>query len=222
MCKRCLFAVVITALVWIVACATEEEGSNDLGGDPDTPLGAVGAQYSSGSVTIGGVSYDADATATIIANDNGKVTMDVVADLTSDPVFAPYLDLIPDDVKNSEGVIETQIEAKITTKGIQDTFNVDGELHTLVKFDAAVGDTYTLDKSDGKTITRTVTARSDEDDFPYGFYNIKTITVEQDSRIPGIEKIVYRANHKFGIVFVEFFAEDGSSAGFYLYSPVSL
>ena len=207
----------LSILVWAAACG-EDEAPNDLGGDPDTPLGQVGNQFTTGSVTIGGVSYDFNATATVTANDNGIVTMTVVADLSSDPVFSTYDALIPDELKNADGVIETQFEMKMTTEGIQDTFNLDEEMHTVVKYDAAVGDTYKLTKSDGNTITRTVTARSDEDDFPYGFYQIKTITVEQDSRIPGIEKIVYRANHKFGIVYVEIFAEDGSSAGVYLYS----
>lgn len=78
-----------------------------------------------------------------------------------------------------------------------------------------------MSKSDGKTITRTVTARSDVDDFPYGFYYIKTITIEQDSRIPGIQKFVYRANHKFGIVYLEIYLEDGSKVSSYIFAPNS-
>jgi hypothetical protein len=74
-----------------------------------------------------------------------------------------------------------------------------------------------MSKSDGKTITREVIARSDEDDFPYGFYEIKTITVEQDSRIEGIKKFVFRANHKFGIVYVEVYMEDGTKISSYVY-----
>jgi hypothetical protein len=46
---------------------------------------------------------------------------------------------------------------------------------------------------------------------------IKTITVEQDSRIPGISKIVYRFNHKFGLVSAEVIAEDGSKVSSQFY-----
>jgi hypothetical protein len=99
---------------------------------------------------------------------------------------------------------------KITSEGIQDYANLDTEPFTMVKYDCKVGDTYKLKKSDGKTITRTVTAKSETDDFSWGFLLIKTITVEQDSRIPGISKIVYRFNHKFGLVYAEVVAEDGS------------
>jgi hypothetical protein len=47
---------------------------------------------------------------------------------------------------------------------------------------------------------------------------IKTIEVEQDSRLPGIEKIVYRFNHKFGLVYATAHAEDGSKMGMYFYT----
>ena len=50
----------------------------------------------------------------------------------------------------------------------------------------------------------------------WGWLLIKTITVEQDSRIPGISKFEYRFNHKFGLVYVTVFAEDGSK----LTSPI--
>jgi hypothetical protein len=101
---------------------------------------------------------------------------------------------------------------------MQDNMNADGKLHTLVKYDANVGDQYKLTTSNGKTITRTVTEKTNQDDFPYGFYNIKTIKVEQDSRVPGIRGFVYRLNHRFGLVFVEIIMEDGSTAKLYLYS----
>ena len=87
----------------------------------------------------------------------------------------------------------------------------------MVKYDGKVGDTYKLKKSDGNTITRTITQKSTDDDFEYGFYYIKTITVEQDSRIPGISKIVYKFNHKFGLVYLEFVADDNSKAGTLVY-----
>jgi hypothetical protein len=74
-----------------------------------------------------------------------------------------------------------------------------------------------LTKTDGKTITRTVTAKSTTDDFYYGGILIKTITVEQDPKLPGIRKFIYRLNHKFGLVYLQVVAEDGSTIGGYLF-----
>jgi hypothetical protein len=136
--------------------------------------------------------------------------MDVVADLMNYPELAKFNDLIPAVYKDQQGRLNTQMKYKITSEGIQDYANLDTEPFTMVKYDCKVGDTYKLKKSDGKTITRTVTAKSETDDFSWGFLLIKTITVEQDSRIPGISKIVYRFNHKFGLVYAEVVAEDGS------------
>ena len=82
-------------------------------------------------------------------------------------------------------------------------------------------DKYIIKKSDGTFITREVIQRSEKDDYPYGFYDIKVITVEQDSRIPGVSKILYRVNHKFGIVNVEFKMEDGSTNNSYIFSKIT-
>jgi hypothetical protein len=55
-----------------------------------------------------------------------------------------------------------------------------------------------------------VTAVSSTDDYFWNWMYIKTVTVEQDSRIPGVARIVYNANHKFGLVGVDIYMEDGS------------
>jgi hypothetical protein len=88
----------------------------------------------------------------------------------------------------------------------------------MVRYDDKVGDTYKITKADGKVITRTVTQKSTTDDFSYGLMMIKTITVEQDSRIPGISKIIYKFNHKFGIVYIEAVAQDGTKAGIKIFA----
>jgi hypothetical protein len=40
---------------------------------------------------------------------------------------------------------------------------------------------------------------------------IKTMTVEQDSRIAGINKIIYKVNHKYSLVQIQFVMNDGSA-----------
>jgi hypothetical protein len=80
-----------------------------------------------------------------------------------------------------------------------------------VKYDAKVGDQWSYTTKGGKNITRKVTAVSTTDDFFWSGMLIKAITVEQNLPYPGFTKAVYRANHKFGMVAVEVFLEDGTS-----------
>jgi len=210
------FAAVLAASA--LSCSTSPEAANTLGGDPNVPAAAVGNEVSFGSIKVGQDNIDVDAKMTVVKNEGGLVTAKVVADFTKDPRLAKYNALLPASAKDPSGKINTEIKFRVTTEGVQDFFNKDGSPHTLVKYGGAVGDKYPLTKSDGVTITRSIVARSDKDDFPYGFYNIKTMTLEQDSRIPGIKKFVYRANHKFGVVYLEMVADDGSTMSTYLYS----
>jgi len=218
--KLLFFGVILFASVLFLSCDTTESDSdpNSLGGDTNVPISQVGNVISPGQVVINNHSYDLGGEFEVISNNNGVATIQVNADLGNVPGLAAFNDFIPASMKDANGKINTTVQFKVTTEGMQDNMNVDGKLHTLVKYDANVGDTYKLTTSNGKTITRTVTERTNQDDFPYGFYKIKTIKVEQDSRVPGIRSFVYRLNHKFGLVFVEIKMEDGSSASLYLYS----
>lgn len=200
----------VLCVVGLLGCGGD---SNVLGGNTDVPLGKVANRITNpGGVKVGATNVDVAADISIVANEAGVATFRVMADLTRSATLKKYSDLLPAAAKDATGKVNTEVKIKITSEGIQDYFNIDGKPHTAVKFDAKVGDKYTLTKSDGKTITRTVIARSDQDDFAWNNLLIKTITVEQDSRIPGIKKFVYRANHKFGIVYVEVVADDGSTA----------
>lgn len=80
-----------------------------------------------------------------------------------------------------------------------------------VKYDAKVGDSWSL-KRGSKTIPRTVTKKSETDDYSWGWLLIKTITVEETGcDVPGVTKVVYETNHRFGHVGVTVFLEDGTS-----------
>lgn len=213
----CIFLLVFSLLFFSCDSTEPDDDPNSLGGDPNVEISQVGTVYSTGQVTVGGQSYDVDGEFEIINNDNGLATIQVGADLSRVPELSAFNEFIPASMKDASGRINTTVKFKVTSEGMQDDLNVDRKLHTLVKYDAKVGDKYQITTSNSKTITRTVTERSETDDFPYGFYYIKTIKVEQDSRIPGISGFVYRLNHKFGLVYVEIKMEDGSSANFYLY-----
>jgi hypothetical protein len=216
--KTNLFLIVTLSLAILIGCKKKEENPdpNVLGGDPNTEIGQVNNTFAL-SVKVGNENVNLGENIKVISNNNGLATLKIQANVNQSPKLKQLLDRIPVNIYDSQGKIDVTTQFKATTEGIQDYFNKDGKAHTLVKYNAKVGDKYILKKSDGTTITRTVTARSDVDDFPYGFLYIKTITIEQDSRIPGIRKFVYRANHKFGIVHVEALLEDGSKISTYIF-----
>lgn len=104
---------------------------------------------------------------------------------------------------------QIEIPGRVTTEGIQSYSN--GEYFTVVKFDAAVGDKY-KGKINGKSVVREVISKSSTDDYSYGFFDIKVYKIEERGLgLPGLQKINYFANHKFGLVGIEAVFEDGST-----------
>lgn len=217
--KNTLFLLASLFLLSISSCnliddLTEDE--NELNGETDIALNETGNTFST-TANVNGTYVPITTSATITESDKGLVKVALTADLTGVPELSKFTDLIPAEYKDQLGRINVEAKGKITSEGFQDFTNSDDAAFTMVKYDSKVGDTYKLKKSDGNTITRTVTQKSTDDDFSYGFYLIKTITVEQDSRIPGINKIIYKFNHKFGLVYFEVVAEDGSTVGSLVY-----
>lgn len=189
-----------------------KDSSTTLEGDTEIPLNQVGNEATC-TVLVNGKYIDVNESMVITKNDDGVITATLKATLPP----SPLTDLIPAELKDSQGKLSCEAKYKCTSEGILDYTNDGRKPFVLVKYDAKVGDKYILEKDDGTVITRTVTAKSTTDDYSYGFMLIKTITVEQDSRIPGIQKIIYQTNHKFGLVSVETVMEDGTSSKMYLY-----
>ncbi|MEW5844375.1 MAG: hypothetical protein AB1775_14035 [Bacteroidota bacterium] len=221
---KLLFVAVVLFSVLLLSCDkinsilndNQNKDPNTIAGETNLPLNQVGNTVAT-SVVVGGKSYNIGSSISIVKSENGVATYKVTADLTKSADLQKINNYIPSSFKDAAGKINAQINYKITSEGIQDYFNKDGKPHTIAKYDCQVGDIYQMSKSDGKTITRKVTAVSTTDDFAYSGMYIKTIATEQDSRIPGVRKFVYRTNHKFGLVYLEAQLEDGSSAGTYLY-----
>lgn len=109
--------------------------------------------------------------------------------------------------------ITTEVLGKVTTEGIQDYLYSKGNTEkpfTLVKYNANVGDKYTFTDEEGNTFTREVVSKSTEDDYEIGFLRIKVIKIEETQpNDPMISKIIYYANHKFGLVGVEIEMKNG-------------
>jgi hypothetical protein len=191
----------LLSLVVLFSACSKKKQSTTLDGDTDIPINIVGNIFNSGSSLFPG-------NAQILSSSGGEITVKAQVQL---PLGNPLTSLIPSGMKDNTGNLNTELRFKSTSEGILEySLNADQDPFVIARYDAKVGDKYTLRKSDGNTITRTVTAVSTEDDYFWNWMYIKTVTVEQDSRIPGVARIVYNANHKFGLVGVDIYMEDGS------------
>lgn len=190
-------------MVFFVSCEVVESviSPNKLGGEQST-IGAVDNTFSVYNVNeLGGLS------AKVTALENGVSSVTVSMSIT-DPKVVTMAKAIPDLTWNGNKVSVTR-KYKITTEGIQ-SIHDEGNL-MMVKYDAKVGDSYSL-KINGNTVKRTVTERSTDNDYPYAFFMIKVIKVEETGRgIPGVSRLEYFLNHKFGLVGINVVFEDGSS-----------
>jgi len=179
--------------------------SSSIGGTADIPINTVGNTFSN-SVIAGGQMYQGSIAITSVTD--GVATVQFKAAI---PANIPALQGIKAKYKDASGNLVCEGKFKMTDAGILDYNNLDHKPFVLVKYDAEVGDKYTLQKSDGSEIVREVVRKSTTDDFYWGGMLIKTIDVEQTSNIPGVKKITYFTNHKFGLVLVRVEMEDGSN-----------
>lgn len=189
----------------------DKEDANDLSGD-QSPMGEVGASVSSSSAEIAGVS---DFSAVVTKLENGVSTYTASAKV-SNTFIKNMVASFPGVTINGDNVTITDMKIQQTKEGIK--CHSGPGAGVLVKYDSEVGDTYPVGKT-GKE--RKVVSKTGVDDYPYGFYLIKTIQVETtpiDMKSGGVEKITYIANHKFGMVGVKVDFDDASSVTFPVYS----
>lgn len=210
--QRIIGVLLVLSLISSCGILDGDSGSSDkkaIGGDP-TPMGTVGNTFD--VPAFPGIE---DREVEITASEDGISTIRASAKVT-DETYLTMAEAVPYLEVNGDVVSVTK-QARITSKGIQQVYE-DGDLHTVVNYDAKKGDTYKANKY-GQTITRKVMNVSNEDDFMWGFMMIKTIQIEETGRgIPGVSKIVYYANHRFGIVGFDVHFEDGSVKYAYVYS----
>ena len=201
--KKLLYFFLIA--LFITSCTKSNDAPpNELGGDTNLAMNEIGNTYNA-SVYINDEYVNLNESVVITNKEDGEVIVRIQADLPDSPV----VNLISSEfIKN--GRIDGEFRFKNTSEGVLDYFNKENKPFIIAKYDAKVGDKYVLDLAGGRKVTRTVTKKSSSDDFEWGWYYLKTITVEQDSDIPGIAKIIYNVNHKFGWVSVDVIMEDGS------------
>lgn len=112
--------------------------------------------------------------------------------------------------------VTTEIKVKATDKGIQDFVYSKGNTNkpfTLIKYDDGVGDSYSFTADDGTKYTRTIVSKSDKDEYPLGFFNIKVTKVDETQpNDPLLKTVSYYTNHKFGLVGIELETINGKKA----------
>ncbi len=184
---------------------------DDPGGEP-SPIGAVNNEFS--VVTMPGIS---NGTA-IVTEQSGDVSTISYSATITDPNILALVSAMPDVVVSGNSASVNR-QYRITTEGIQSVYE-EGNL-TLMDYKAKVGDKWSL-KHDGNTLVREVTEVSKEDDYAWGFMLIKTVHVEETGRnIPGVSKIEFVGNHRFGMVGVILHFEDGSSETLPIFSDAT-
>ena len=225
-------------MLWACACSEDPAGPNDIGGETDLDLTEVGNTFPVNLSTesfIPGIDQLQDSIV-ITGRDGGIVS--VHARFTFDSVFVEGLDSalgtsgLPEaakraildvyldrygatlDTTDREAMtLEVDGKLKVTSEGIQEFISSDGDLSrpfTIVKYDAEVGDTWNFTDSEGVVITRSVTYRSQTDDYPVAFWMLKIIKVEETrEEDPLIERITYYTNHKYGLVGMEILTKNG-------------
>lgn len=191
------FSLLSFLLIALISC---DESTAELGGD-QSEFGEIGVWATSNnlpSILRGG-------TAEITDLENGVSVLSLSVDFSDTEI-----ETIQQRLPNFDGRSDFDAKYRITTEGVQSVYD-DGTSYTLVKYDAKVGDKYTL-KRDGQNLVREVTQKSTEDDYYWNGWLLKTITVKETGRaVPGLSETELVFNHKFGLVGYTLKFEDGSS-----------
>jgi hypothetical protein len=153
--------------------------------------------------TLTGAKVD---TCYITKNQNGIISIRVRINIKD--VDTLYKKFIPKEYMNGTDTIDQEFKLKITSEGIQDYYYSKGDESkpfTIVKHSWDVGKKWSFTTPDGKTIHREITEKTGKDDWPMGFFFIKTTKIEETNPgVEGITRATYRTNHRFGLVYVEY------------------
>lgn len=202
-------------IIVIAACSKDDTDDNQSLSGSQSPMGAVGVTVSSATVEIAGVK---NFSAMVTSLKDGISYYSASATVTNS-IFKNMMANFPGVTITGDQVTITDFGIQQTTEGIRSvTGNTAG---VIVKYDAAVGDTYPI----GSTgLVRTVVSKSTTDDYYYSGMFIKTIQVDMPStslKSSSISKCTFIANHKYGLVGGKVTFGDGSVASFPVYTSTT-
>lgn len=193
-------------LMLVVSCSKDEIG--DIGGNQSS-IGEVGniIYWNAGQFGISNTSMS-------VTQLEGGVSTFQCSGTTSNSTYIDLLEMVPTErfpgtVTISGNTVTASVNAKVTEEGAQVIFN-DGSKLTLVDYNAKVGDKYTATVG-GTKLENEVVEKSTEDDYLWmgGMY-LKVIKVKYKSHSPGINYVNAIYNHKFGLVGMDVYFEDGT------------
>lgn len=207
--KKLFFIVIAIAaivLFFLTSCK-KDELSGDIGGN-QSPIGEVG-----NTITWQAGQFGISETEMYVSKLEDGVSTFVCSATTTNIGYIDLLKMVPTNrfpgtINITGNTVEATVKAKITDEGVQVIFN-DGSKLTLVKYNAEVGDKFSIEV-DGITLENEVIEKSSEDDFFWGGMYIKVIKVRYNSHSPGISYVEHIYNHKFGLVSIAIHFEDGS------------
>lgn len=210
--KKIELLFLIVAFLFTYGCKDDNPG----GGNPtiehisgtQSPYGNLGSLIYVSSATVPGVT---NVSGSVVANTSGVSTV-VITGTVTDPDLKTMITNIGGFTISGDVVTAPTLKIKATDQGFESIEGFDPGI--LVKFDSQVGDTYSTSWGN----TRTVTHKSTTDDYPWGGMNIKVLKVEEPKNSDGVSKIIYYANHNWGMVGIEFVLQTGVTLKF----PVTL
>jgi hypothetical protein len=216
--KLITFSLLIIVLVITQSCKKDDAGSDVKLVGEQSPMSAVGTTISSSQTAIPGVS---NMSASVASLSNGISSYSGSAIITNTTI-KNVLSNFPGISINGNSVTATGFKFKQTTDGIESF--VDMGPGVIVNYNSNVGDTYPVG-STGRT--RTVMSKSTTDDFSWGGLMIKVMKIEEptpqlkSTSSLGVTKVTYWANHKFGLVAVQYDFADGTSVKLPVYNSTT-
>ncbi len=204
--RKKILNLILSSVLLVIAISCSEDDFTDIGGSQST-IGEVGNSIDWGPIQ--GVSVQK---MTVTKLEDGVSTFSCSATATNNS-YVDLLKLVPTErfpgtVTISGNKVDATVNAKITEEGAQVVFN-DGSKLTLVNYDSKVGDKYTANVG-GVKLENEVTEKSSDDDFYWEGMYIKVIKVRYKSNSPGILHVDHIYNHKFGLVGLDIYFEDGT------------
>ena len=195
---KCINASILA--LFIIALISCDESTSELGG-AQSEFGEIGVRATSNNLPA----ILHGSTAEITDLQGGVSVLTVTADFSTDDI-----EEIQKKIPSYDGTTSYDAKYRITSEGVQSVYE-DGTSFTLIKYDAKVGDKYTL-KRNGQNLVREVTQKSTEDDYYWNGWLLKTVTVVETGRaVPGLSETELVFNHRFGLVGYTMKFEDGSS-----------
>lgn len=213
----CPAALASFLLIGTFSCQ-KDDSSQKLGGNTNLEENQVGKVSS--TVVYVGSQQIGKGKLKVTDHKDGVVTLDFNAAVSNETFkktdelcklfFREEYEKRRASIMGENGEIHGTFQFKNTSEGVG-FIRDDGKLFVIMRYDVKVGDKWSFTQGCGQKVACEVVHKSQDNDFHWGLMNIKVVKVESTSPgWPGVNKVVYIGNHKFGLIGAELHMEDGS------------